>query len=271
MDRTIGNKAKPTCGAFAAMTLGGLLLSTVALSSVAYAQGGTVVDFHNQTPTKTDIINTFMRNAEPSAATGGVRMRGVKTRGIRTRGIVRREDRPETTTPLDSSTAAANGAVPTQAAAPATETVTTAAGGVTENTNPGNVPTYAGTNVAGYTDGCPVSQTAIAFRIEFDLNSYNLRPDAFGVLNEIGSAMNSPQLVDCVFMVEGHTDASGSDAYNFRLSGYRAQTVINFLVGASRVSPERLVGLGKGEMELLYPSQPTAPQNRRVQIRIAAN
>ena len=52
------------------------------------------------------------------------------------------------------------------------------------------------------------------------------------------------------FAIEGHTDSSGSDSVNLRLSGKRANTVKNYLVKKG-VDASRLSSKGYGESNLI--------------------
>ena len=66
------------------------------------------------------------------------------------------------------------------------------------------------------------------------------------LLEKVGEALQSSDLESFHFLVEGHTDALGSDEYNERLSIARAQAVAQYLEG--RGIPEaRLRPTGKGE------------------------
>jgi len=67
------------------------------------------------------------------------------------------------------------------------------------------------------------------------------------------------------FVIEGHTDAKGTEAYNLDLSNRRAQSVANYLVSQG-VSTDRLESKGLGFNQLYYPQRPEAPENRRVRI-----
>jgi outer membrane protein OmpA-like peptidoglycan-associated protein len=86
----------------------------------------------------------------------------------------------------------------------------------------------------------------------------------------MGQAMKSSALGSCKFVVEGHTDASGSADLNARLSESRAYAVREYLVSIE-IEPSRLLSVGKGESQPLNDSDPRAPENRRVQFRIAQN
>jgi len=77
---------------------------------------------------------------------------------------------------------------------------------------------------------------------------------------------------DTDILLEGHTDATGTEEHNLELSRARAQSVANFLSGQS-VDPTRFTIMGYGW------SQPVASndnpegrqQNRRVEVAIYAN
>lgn len=70
-----------------------------------------------------------------------------------------------------------------------------------------------------------------------------------------------------VFLVEGHTDAVGSAAFNLALSDRRAETVASALVEYFGVPPENLVFQGYGEALLKVRTTADEPRNRRVEIR----
>jgi outer membrane protein OmpA-like peptidoglycan-associated protein len=67
-------------------------------------------------------------------------------------------------------------------------------------------------------------------------------------------------------LVEGHTDAAGTDPYNEALSLRRAQAVRDYLVGRG-VSPDWLATRGRGSSALLRPEAPLSVENRRVELR----
>lgn len=70
-----------------------------------------------------------------------------------------------------------------------------------------------------------------------------------------------------MFLVEGHTDAVGSAAFNLALSDRRAETVAAALVEYFGVPPENLVFQGYGEALLKVRTNADEPRNRRVEIR----
>lgn len=105
-------------------------------------------------------------------------------------------------------------------------------------------------------------------RVNFDYNSANLTQSARSNLDEFARALNDPALADALFVVEGHTDGMGSDAFNLDLSMRRARSVVNFL-RAHGVSDARLDAKGYGKQKPLV-SDPLSSQNRRVETRLKA-
>lgn len=85
---------------------------------------------------------------------------------------------------------------------------------------------------------------------------------AQAVLDNLATALTT-DLAPYRFVLEGHTDAVGSDVYDLELSERRARAVRRYLLEPYRIAPERMTTIGKGERELLLPERPTAAQNRR--------
>ena len=84
----------------------------------------------------------------------------------------------------------------------------------------------------------------IANGIRFDVGKATLKPESMGIINEIYTLMDKNP--DLKFSVEGHTDNTGNDAVNEKLSADRAQTVMNTLIGMG-INKERLASKGWGE------------------------
>jgi outer membrane protein OmpA-like peptidoglycan-associated protein len=72
---------------------------------------------------------------------------------------------------------------------------------------------------------------------------------------------------DELFMIEGHTDAVGSDTYNLRLSRQRAQAVKEALTRYYVIAPENLATVGLGERYLKIWTPEAEEENRRVTVR----
>jgi OmpA-OmpF porin, OOP family len=112
----------------------------------------------------------------------------------------------------------------------------------------------------------PQATAAVAINITFDFNSDKLTPQGQQVLDNLGRALNSDRLKGSRFMLEGHTDSKGTDAYNQALSERRAKSAKDYLVSKHQVEAQRIDTVGKGESEPLDPSDPQRDINRRVQI-----
>ncbi|UOY07392.1 OmpA family protein [Muricauda sp. SCSIO 64092] len=84
--------------------------------------------------------------------------------------------------------------------------------------------------------------------IYFDLNKYNIRPDAEIEIQKVIVAMEKyPSLK---IKVNAHTDSRGNDAYNLWLSQQRAESTVDYMVSKG-ISRDRLEGEGFGEKLLL--------------------
>lgn len=84
--------------------------------------------------------------------------------------------------------------------------------------------------------------------IYFDLNKYNIRPDAEIEIQKVIVAMEKyPSLK---IKVNSHTDSRGNDAYNKWLSQKRAESTVNYMV-AKGIAADRLKGEGYGETRLV--------------------
>ncbi len=69
------------------------------------------------------------------------------------------------------------------------------------------------------------------------------------------------------FLIEGHTDAVGSDQSNLILSDQRAESVANVLTDVYGIPPENLATQGYGERYLKVNTAGPNQENRRVTIR----
>jgi len=101
-------------------------------------------------------------------------------------------------------------------------------------------------------------------QIHFEFDSSRLTPAAQRILARVGEALASSALAGASFVVEGHTDAQGSDEYNYQLSVRRAESVKQHLVARHRIPAARLKAVGKGETDLLDQADPESAANRRV-------
>lgn len=105
--------------------------------------------------------------------------------------------------------------------------------------------------------------------ILFDLDSSALRGASRTTLNEL--ATNFQQYPDNRIIVEGHTDATGSDAHNQSLSEARAANVADYLIERG-VSAGNIIVYGYGESRPKSTNDTAEGRqlNRRVEIHIQA-
>jgi outer membrane protein OmpA-like peptidoglycan-associated protein len=108
--------------------------------------------------------------------------------------------------------------------------------------------------------------TGLDMYINFNLDSAELAPDAQAKLSEFAAALKDNRLKSLDFVVEGHTDATGSAVYNEGLSERRAKSVTAFLL-SNGIDSSRLNAIGVGETHPRS-ANPYDPENRRVEMRI---
>lgn len=115
-----------------------------------------------------------------------------------------------------------------------------------------------------------ISRSSLAVSIKFDLNSAQLDHSAIDLLNNIGSAFVSSDLVESKFRINGHTDSSGPEAYNHILSERRADSVKDFLTSNFDIDPSRLATIGWGEnmAKSDNSSEEGKAENRRVEFEL---
>jgi outer membrane protein OmpA-like peptidoglycan-associated protein len=115
--------------------------------------------------------------------------------------------------------------------------------------------------------GAPANLPSVTLRtITFEFGSAQLRPEAVATLRNLGNALNQDLKDEKAFVIEGHTDRTGTRTYNDELSKHRAAAVKDYLVNDMGVSADRLSTVGKGFSELADPRHPYAPENRRVVV-----
>jgi outer membrane protein OmpA-like peptidoglycan-associated protein len=111
----------------------------------------------------------------------------------------------------------------------------------------------------------------IDLEINFDYNSADISKRSLSSVEALGQALTSPDLKGSTFIVAGHTDAVGSEAYNQDLSERRADSIKRYLTDKFGIAGTDLVTVGYGKTKLKDPSHPTADVNRRVQVVNMAN
>jgi outer membrane protein OmpA-like peptidoglycan-associated protein len=108
--------------------------------------------------------------------------------------------------------------------------------------------------------------------VTFRINSAVLSPEAKQQLDTIAAKANAAK----AYMIEvaGHTDSTGSDAKNFRLSQQRAEAVVQYLAVAHKIPLRRFVtpmGYGKTEAVADNTTAEGRQQNRRVDVKMIVN
>lgn len=106
----------------------------------------------------------------------------------------------------------------------------------------------------------------VALDIKFEYDSDQLTPMAKRTLQSLAQALNSKELKGSKFLLEGHTDATGSESYNLKLSERRARAAESYLNSVCNVKNDRLVVKFYGETKPLVKNDPEASDNRRVEV-----
>ncbi len=102
--------------------------------------------------------------------------------------------------------------------------------------------------------------------IQFEYNSARISQASLAAVQELGKALSNPALKGSTFVVAGHTDAVGGEAFNQDLSERRADTIKRYLNEKFGVAGADLVTVGYGKTKLKDPNAPTSAVNRRVQV-----
>jgi OmpA-OmpF porin, OOP family len=105
--------------------------------------------------------------------------------------------------------------------------------------------------------------------INFDLGSWEISPDQAARLQGIADGLNraiqrNPREV---FLIEGHTDATGNDTDNLSLSDRRAESAATLLTQQFGVPAENLTSQGYGSQYLKEQTDGPSRINRRVTVR----
>jgi outer membrane protein OmpA-like peptidoglycan-associated protein len=111
----------------------------------------------------------------------------------------------------------------------------------------------------------------IDLEINFDYNSADISAKSLPSVQALGKALTNPDLKGSTFIVAGHTDAAGGDAYNQDLSERRADSIKRYLTDKFGIAGADLVTVGYGKTKLKDPANPLAEVNRRVQVVNMAN
>jgi OmpA-OmpF porin, OOP family len=112
------------------------------------------------------------------------------------------------------------------------------------------------------------SNIVISDKIQFEVNSADLKPESHALLDEVVAVMKDNPQIEQV-RIEGHTDATGKADYNKTLSQKRAESVMKY-IASKGVAAARLTAEGFGPERPIADNADAAGQemNRRVEFVI---
>lgn len=123
-----------------------------------------------------------------------------------------------------------------------------------------------GVAAAGAAAAAAPAQAKASILVTFVTGKADLTPEAKKALDVLAGAMKSEKLASVKFTIEGHADPRGSEELNMRLSQARAESVRDYLTASHGLAADRVNAVGRGSSALMKPSEPAAPENRRVTI-----
>ena len=128
--------------------------------------------------------------------------------------------------------------------------------------------TNANERISALDDYDMQESVAVTFRV----NSAVLSPEAKRQLDEFAGKVTPAK----AYMIEvaGHTDSTGGDTKNFRLSQQRAESVVQYLAVNHKIPLRRFVtpmGFGKTEAVADNTTAAGRSQNRRVEVKMMLN
>ena len=132
----------------------------------------------------------------------------------------------------------------------------------------GSEATAANERISALDDYDVQETVAVTFRV----NSAVLSPEAKQQLDALAAKTGSAR----AYMIEvaGHTDSTGGEAKNFRLSQQRAEAVVQYLAVRHKIPLRRFVTpMGYGKTDAIADNTTAAgrAQNRRVEVKMLLN
>lgn len=112
----------------------------------------------------------------------------------------------------------------------------------------------------------PVQPDPKSAMIYFDHNQTDITAESRKVLDHLRAVLSDARFERWKIDLAGHTDSSGTEAYNNRLSERRALEVRNYLVSRLSVPVSRTSVAGYGTAVLLDAGRPLDGVNRRVHL-----
>lgn len=109
-------------------------------------------------------------------------------------------------------------------------------------------------------DSLELNKTFVLENIYYDLDKYDIRPDAAIELDKLVEILqDNPTLT---IELSSHTDSRASDSYNMTLSQRRAESAVNYLISRG-IAAERMIAKGYGERQLIIPNARTEEEHQR--------
>jgi len=109
-------------------------------------------------------------------------------------------------------------------------------------------------------DSLELNKTFVLENIYYDLDKYDIRPDAAIELDKLVEILqDNPTLT---IELSSHTDSRASDSYNMTLSQRRAESAVNYLISRG-IATERMIAKGYGERQLIIPNARTEEEHQR--------
>ena len=104
--------------------------------------------------------------------------------------------------------------------------------------------------------------------VNFDFDSYELTPETKAALDHLAAQIKDRE--NFILEMEGFADAKGTDAYNYALTGKRADAVRRYLAEQHNIPLFRMHVLGLGEARAVADNNTPEgrAQNRRVEVRL---
>ncbi len=117
----------------------------------------------------------------------------------------------------------------------------------------------------------PLRPNPAELMIRFDLDRAELTAEGRQSIERLREVLSDPRFAQWKIDLAGHTDASGAEGYNRRLSERRAEAVRDYLVDRMGVPAARTNVAGYGRSVLLNAERPLDGANRRVRLTLRRN
>ena len=103
--------------------------------------------------------------------------------------------------------------------------------------------------------------------ITFETDNYHVKSSFYPVLNSVSTVLT--KYYDTTLKITGHTDSTGTAAYNQELSEKRAQSVSDYLASKG-IARQRLYAQGMGKSQPIADNESPAgrAKNRRVELYV---